>query len=64
MSVKRCGGGYGAKISRNNLVSAICAIAAHLSRSPVHLNVDLVTNMEMVGKRFPCYTEYEVRMFL
>ncbi|XP_075210160.1 xanthine dehydrogenase-like [Lycorma delicatula] len=60
VSVKRVGGAYGAKISRNNQVSAICALAAHLSRRPVHLNLDLVTNCEMVGKRFPCHIDYEV----
>lgn len=61
MSVKRLGGGYGAKISRNNQISAICALAAHLSKRPVHLTLDMQTNMQMMGKRFPCHTEYEVR---
>lgn len=64
VSVKRLGGGYGAKITRNNQVTAMCALAATLSRRPVHLNLDLATNTEMVGKRFPCYTEYEVRKFI
>ncbi|XP_075216126.1 xanthine dehydrogenase-like [Lycorma delicatula] len=60
MSVRRLGGAYGSKISRNNQISAICALAAYLSRRPVRLILNIETNMQMVGKRFPCYIEYEV----
>ncbi|XP_039288989.1 xanthine dehydrogenase isoform X2 [Nilaparvata lugens] len=59
VKVKRLGGAYGSKISRNNQISALCALCAHLLQRPVRLNLSLETNMQMMGKRFPCYINYE-----
>ncbi|RZF32560.1 hypothetical protein LSTR_LSTR006555 [Laodelphax striatellus] len=59
VKVKRLGGAYGSKISRNNQISALCALCAHLLQRPVRLNLSLETNMQMIGKRFPCYIDYE-----
>lgn len=60
VTVKRLGGAYGSKISRNFIVSAGCAVAAHLMNRPVKLNMDFHTNMEMVGRRFAYRADYTV----
>lgn len=62
VSVKRCGGGYGAKLGRSALVSTACAVAAYNMKVPVRMVMKLETNMEAVGKRFPMYGKYEVRI--
>lgn len=60
MKVRRLGGGYGAKLTRSTWVAALCAVAAKLSNRPVRTVLDLQTNMRVMGKRYPCYTTYEV----
>lgn len=57
-SVKRVGGGYGAKITRSAQTAAACALGAYLTRRPVRMHMDLETNMKSVGKRFPYYAKY------
>ncbi|XP_044766834.1 xanthine dehydrogenase/oxidase-like [Coccinella septempunctata] len=61
VSVRRCGGGFGAKISRNAQISCATALAAWLTRKPVRISLSLKENMEMVGKRFPLSVDYEVK---
>jgi Xanthine dehydrogenase, molybdopterin-binding subunit B len=60
IKVRRLGGGYGAKISRNSLISAACALAAHKLHRPVRLVMNLETNMAAIGKRYSAAFDYEV----
>lgn len=60
MQVRRIGGAYGAKITRAAFPAAACAVAAYVVNAPVRLNLDLQTNMEMIGKRPPYLMNYEV----
>lgn len=62
ISVKRLGGGYGSKISRQNVVWAAAAVAARKLQQPVRVVVDLNTNMTYAGWREPYYVEYDVRV--
>ncbi|XP_076471897.1 xanthine dehydrogenase-like [Babylonia areolata] len=59
VEVKRLGGAFGSKISRNFMVSGACALAAHVMQRPVRLRMDFHTNMKTVGKRFPFLADYE-----
>ncbi|KAJ8967052.1 hypothetical protein NQ317_000044 [Molorchus minor] len=58
--VRRLGGGFGAKISRNALISTAAALAAHKLRKPVKLWMPMEKNMSVIGKRSPMYVKYEV----
>ncbi|CAG2214889.1 XDH [Mytilus edulis] len=60
VKVKRLGGAYGSKITRNFIVSAGCAIAAHVMKRTVKLNMEFHTNMKMVGRRFSYRADYTV----
>jgi len=57
--VRRLGGAYGGKISRATHVAAACAIAASALNKPVRIQLDLATNMTMVGGRLPYYCKYK-----
>ncbi|XP_076041684.1 uncharacterized protein LOC143025623 [Oratosquilla oratoria] len=58
--VRRLGGSFGGKISRGNIVTAAAAIAAHKTRCPVRINLDLKTSMTIVGWRDPYYNKYTI----
>nr|XP_022914971.1 xanthine dehydrogenase/oxidase-like [Onthophagus taurus] len=58
--VRRCGGGYGGKITRNAMFSCYAALGAHLEKRPTKIWIPFETNMTAVGKRIPCYATYEV----
>ncbi|XP_076115153.1 xanthine dehydrogenase-like isoform X1 [Mytilus galloprovincialis] len=58
--VKRLGGAYGSKITRNLIVSAGCAIAAQIMKRTVKLNMDFHTNFKMVGRRVSYRADYDV----
>ncbi|EFA13013.1 xanthine dehydrogenase/oxidase [Tribolium castaneum] len=60
VTVRRLGGAFGAKISRNGLVSCAAALAAWKLRQPVKLSLSLQENMVAIGKRWPLSTDYEV----
>ncbi|CAH3170659.1 unnamed protein product [Porites lobata] len=60
MSVKRCGGAYGARITRANQIATACALAAYVTKRPVRMRLDLNTNMELVGLREPYKATYKV----
>ncbi|XP_063993360.1 uncharacterized protein LOC135171019 [Diachasmimorpha longicaudata] len=58
--VRRLGGSYGAKISRNTWVSCACALAAHVLNRPARLVMTIESNMTMIGKRFAAKHDYEL----
>ncbi|XP_063928230.1 uncharacterized protein LOC135141244 [Zophobas morio] len=60
VTIRRCGGAFGAKITRNGLVACAAALASWKLRKPVKLSLPLKTNMAAIGKRFPLSTDYEV----
>ncbi|KAK9891885.1 hypothetical protein WA026_017370 [Henosepilachna vigintioctopunctata] len=62
VNVRRCGGAFGGKLSRSNLISCATALAAWLLRKPVKLSMTLKENMEIIGKRFPFSADYEVKV--
>ena len=49
--VRRLGGGYGSKLTRNIPVGAACALAAYVTDKPVAMALSLDTNMQLLGKR-------------
>ncbi|XP_059138915.1 uncharacterized protein LOC131927200 [Physella acuta] len=60
VTAERLGGGFGGKISQPFLVSGLCSLAAYAVNKPVKMNLDIHTNMKMLGKRDAYYAEYEV----
>jgi xanthine dehydrogenase/oxidase len=60
VTIRRCGGGFGGKITRNGLVSCAAALAAWKLKQPVKLRLPLTTNMVALGKRYPLSSDYEV----
>lgn len=60
MVFKRCGGGYGAKISRTNQVACACALACYLSGRPVRFVMTIESNMSVIGKRPAVISIYDV----
>ncbi|XP_045464415.1 indole-3-acetaldehyde oxidase-like [Harmonia axyridis] len=60
INVRRLGGGFGAKISRNNIISCAAGLAAWLLKRPVRISLTLKENMGFIGKRFPFSVDYEV----
>ncbi|KAJ8925555.1 hypothetical protein NQ315_009395 [Exocentrus adspersus] len=60
ISVRRLGGGFGAKIMRNSLVSTAATLAAYKLNQPVKISLSLEMNIAVIGKRYPLYTTYEV----
>jgi xanthine dehydrogenase molybdopterin-binding subunit B len=63
VKVRRIGGGYGAKLTRNSVVSVACAAAAQILNRPVRLIMSLESNMEAIGKRCEVAVNYEVSLF-
>ncbi|ENN77740.1 hypothetical protein YQE_05810, partial [Dendroctonus ponderosae] len=60
ISVKRLGGGFGAKIIRNSLISSSTALACYLLKQPVKMWLPLESNMNIIGKRYPVHSKYKV----
>jgi len=61
IQVKRLGGGFGGKLTRSTQIAAACAISAHTIGKPVRIELDLETNLSLVGRRPPYVITYEVR---
>uniref|UniRef100_T1JEH9 FAD-binding PCMH-type domain-containing protein n=1 Tax=Strigamia maritima TaxID=126957 RepID=T1JEH9_STRMM len=60
VEMRRLGGAYGGKVSRNFHTASACALAAQVFNKPVYLQLDLKTNLEMLGSRKPFLGQYEV----
>ena len=58
--VKQLGGSYGGKITRSNMTATGAALASYSVKRKVRLALDLATNMEQIGKRFPWYAQYKI----
>jgi len=56
--VKRMGGGFGGKETRNVFASCAAAVAAHLSGRAVHLPLHRDVDMSTSGGRHPFYAKY------
>ena len=56
------GGAYGGKARPAAHVAAAAAIAASKLNKPVRLIMDLKSNMQLMGKRFPYLAKYNVRI--
>jgi xanthine dehydrogenase/oxidase len=60
VSVRRLGGGFGAKLHKAAHSATAASVAAHITRRPVRIVLSLEDNMEMIGKRNPSFTNYQV----
>lgn len=60
MFVRRLGGGFGAKLSRNGFIAGATALAAVKLDKPVRMWMNYTDNMDMIGKRYPLLVDYEV----
>lgn len=58
--VRRCGGAFGAKISRCGLITGAAALAAWKLQRPVKIHMTLPANMAVFGRRWPLTSDYEV----
>ncbi|VEN35588.1 unnamed protein product [Callosobruchus maculatus] len=60
VKVRRLGGGFGGKVSRPAMLSTAAALAAYKLRRPVKIWLPFITNMNVMGKRYPLLCKYEV----
>ncbi|XP_045500109.1 xanthine dehydrogenase 1-like [Colias croceus] len=60
VAVKRVGGAFGLKATRQLQVTAACNLVAFLSNRPCRFVLPLRTSMRTVGKRFSSSIDYEV----
>ncbi|KAG5312449.1 XDH dehydrogenase, partial [Acromyrmex insinuator] len=58
--VRRLGGSYGSKISRNAQISCACALVCHKLNRPARFIMTMETNMQSIGKRCSAYQEYDI----
>ncbi|KNC55293.1 aldehyde oxidase [Thecamonas trahens ATCC 50062] len=58
--VRRIGGAYGSRISCANQPAVAAALGAYLLQRPVRTQMDIETNMRLVGKRFAHQAKYKV----
>ncbi|KAG5346431.1 XDH dehydrogenase, partial [Acromyrmex charruanus] len=58
--VRRLGGSYGSKISRNAQISCACALVCHKLNRPARFIMTMESNMQSIGKRCSAYQEYDI----
>ncbi|XP_018394514.1 PREDICTED: xanthine dehydrogenase/oxidase-like [Cyphomyrmex costatus] len=58
--VRRLGGAYGSKISRNAQISCACALVCYKLNRPARFVMTIESNMLSVGKRYSTRQEYEI----
>ena len=56
----RMGGGFGGKETQSNAFAAIVALASHVTKRPVRLQLDRDVDMELTGKRHPFHGSFDV----
>ncbi|KAL4715641.1 hypothetical protein ACJJTC_006220 [Scirpophaga incertulas] len=60
LTVPRCGGAFGLKISRAAHVACACSLASYLLNKPCRFVMSIQANMRIIGKRLPSSSDYEV----
>ncbi|KAJ8719484.1 hypothetical protein PYW08_011659 [Mythimna loreyi] len=60
VKVRRVGGGFGGKVSRNVQAATACALVAKKLDRPCRFILPLQTNLITTGRRLPSQCEYEV----
>lgn len=60
MQVRRIGGGFGGKLSRQSQIACACALACHLSKRPIRFVMTMEANMKSIGKRYGLYGNYDL----
>ncbi|KAJ8719485.1 hypothetical protein PYW08_011660 [Mythimna loreyi] len=60
VKVRRIGGGFGGKVSRNAQAATACALVAKKLDRPCRFILPLQTNLITTGRRLPTQCEYEV----
>ncbi|CAF0756244.1 unnamed protein product [Brachionus calyciflorus] len=58
--IKQLGGGYGGKITRANITATAAAVGCYHTNRPVRVALDLNTDLNLIGKRFPWYAKYKI----
>ncbi|XP_012058303.1 PREDICTED: xanthine dehydrogenase-like [Atta cephalotes] len=58
--VRRLGGSYGSKISRNAQISCACALVCHKLNRPARFIMTIESNMQSIGKRCSARQEYDI----
>ncbi|XP_069360083.1 xanthine dehydrogenase/oxidase-like [Maniola hyperantus] len=60
VEVRRLGGSFGLKLSRQTMVSTACALVAYKLNRPCRFILPLRTQTRTLGKRMPSSTDYEI----
>ena len=60
VKTKQLGGAYGGKITRANMVAVAASLGCYATNKPVRVALDLQTDLELLGKRFPWYAKYQI----
>ncbi|XP_052749009.1 uncharacterized protein LOC113513039 [Galleria mellonella] len=60
LTVPRCGGAYGLKISRTSHVACVSALVTYLMNRPSRFVLSIQASLRIIGKRLPCKSEYEL----